>query len=448
MSALTNAVQRFITGDSDGEAGEGERLKRNMRINTIHGVCQIAAINMVQPFLSIFALKLKASNAQVAMLSSGPAIVSLFAMIPGAILVDRQDKKKRLTMLFMLAHRAFFLALACIPFFAPSWRAWALVALVALMNLPGSMSNTAWQSFIARIVPPDKRAVAFADRNKFMNLFGTVVVLIAGRILDWLAFPIGYQIMFVVAFLMALLELRIFNLIDEDAAPAAPSVPRAQLAGDRTAPLLTRVWQRLAEVRGQPRFVRYALASMLFYLAWQIPWPLFSLYQVKVLNANNTWVSVLNLMNTGGSLIGYGFWVGIMHKHGNLKTLFYSTIWIFIVPLVYAFSHSLWTVAVFNMLTGAIFSGVNLALFNALLEVTPDANKTSYIAYYNTAVTISAIIAPMIGVSLLDFMNYQWAFLVCAALRVAGALCFLFISKLEERDAARDYSGNALARSA
>lgn len=446
MSALANAMQRFISGGSDGDPNEGERLKRNMRINTIHGVFQIAAINMVQPFLSIFALKLKASNAQVALLSSGPAIVSLFAMIPGAILVDRQDKKKRLTMLFMLAHRAFFLALACIPFFAPSWRAWALVALVALMNLPGSMSNTAWQSFISRIVPPDKRAVAFADRNKFMNLFGTIVVLIAGRILDRLAFPVGYQVMFVAAFLMALIELRIFNMIDEDAAPVQPPAPRAEPAEGRAAPLMDRVGQRLAEVRDQPKFVRYVLASMLFYLAWQIPWPLFSLYQVKVLHANNTWVSILNLMNTGGSLIGYGFWVGIMHKHGNLKTLFYSTIWIFIVPLVYAFSHSLWTVAIFNMLTGAIFSGVNLALFNALLEATPDTNKTAYIAYYNTAVTISAIIAPMIGVGLLDFMNYQWAFLVCAALRIIGALWFLLISKLEEREAGRGGAEKACAQ--
>ncbi|MGE5561540.1 MAG: MFS transporter [Chloroflexota bacterium] len=452
MSGLTSAMERFVTGDAGegGDLSESGKLKRNMRINTIHGVLQIAAINMVQPFLSIFALKLGASNTQVALLSSGPAVVSLFAMIPGAIMVDRQDKKKRLTRTFMFAHRAFFLALACIPLFNPSWRAWTLVTLVALMNFPGSMSNTAWQSFISRIIPADKRAVAFADRNKLMNLIGTGVVYLTGLILDRLRFPVGYQIMFVAAFVMALLELRVFNYIDEDAAPAGSGQRPAAAEG---APVVAAAGQsRLAVVRGriqealaQPRFVRYVLASMLFYLAWQVPWPLFSLYQVKVLGANNQWVSILNLMNTGGSLVGYGFWVGVMRRHGNLKALFYSTIWIFVVPAVYAFSHNLWTIAVFNMLTGAIFSGVNLALFNALLEATPERNKTSYIAYYNTAITVSAIIAPMIGVGLLNFMNYMWAFIACAVLRVLGALCFLFISNLEEREARQQHGLGAPA---
>jgi MFS family permease len=117
----------------------------------------------------------------------------------------------------------FFLALACIPLVNPSWRAWTLVGLVALMNFPGSMSNTAWQSFISRIIPADRRAVAFADRNKFMNLFGTIIVFAAGKALDGMKFPVGYQLVFVLAFLMALVELRIFNYIDEDAAPARAS---------------------------------------------------------------------------------------------------------------------------------------------------------------------------------------------------------------------------------
>ena len=173
------------------------------------------------------------------------------------------------------------------------------------------------------------------------------------------------------------------------------------------------------------------MASILFYFSWQIAWPLFSWYQVKVLHANNLWVSVLSLMNTGGSLVGYGFWVRILGRHGNLKTLFYASSFIFVVPAIYAFSHSLYVVSAFNLLVGAIFSGVNLALFNALLEVTPEERKTSYIAYYNTAITLSTIIAPIAGVGLLSIMNFQWAFIVCAVLRMLGSLGFWVIDKME-----------------
>lgn len=447
MTSPLVALERFAAGPPlPDDASDEAKLRRNMRINTAHGISMIVAFNMVQPFLSIFAMKLNANALQVALLSSGPAIVSLFAMIPGAAVVDRQDKKKRLTKLFLYAHRAFYLLLAMVPLFAPGWRAWALVALVALMNLPGAIFNTAWQSFISRIIPADRRATAFADRNKFMNLAGTVVVLIVGTVLDRMKFPYGYQIVFGIAFLLALFEARVFDLIDEDAGAAAPpSIPlkRPDSAG-RRAGLSHAVTQRLDEAMSHPRFIRYTLAGMLFYLAWQVPWPLFSLYQVKVLGANNTWVSILSLMNTGGSLVGYGYWVKVIQRHGNLKTLFYSTIWIFIVPAVYAFSKSLVTIAVFNMLTGAIFSGVNLALFNALLEATPETNKTSYIAYFNTATTVSAVVAPLIGVRLLGWFGYQWAFIICAALRIVGSLAFLGISRDEHHpDAAEATPANA-----
>ena len=407
-------------------------LDRNIRINTWHGVFNIAALDIVIPFTSIFAMKLGASAFEVALLSSAPAAVSLVAMIPGAHFIDRSDRKKRLTFLFMLAHRIFYLALTCVPFFAPSRRTLIFVVLIAIMNFPGAISNVAWQSLISKIIPPERRAEAFAARNKIMNVVGTAVTLMAGLALDRMAFPLGYQIIFGIAFVLALIELKVFNSLDESVTRQEPAaVPLEPAHG---VPEQSTLKQRLAAIFKEKRFVRYTLASILFYFGWQIAWPLFNWYQVKELGANNVWVSILNLMNTGGSLFGYGYWVKMSHKHGHLKTLFYSSSGIFIVPAIYAFSHSLYTIGAFNFLVGAIFSGVNLALFNALLEVTPEVRKTTYIAYYNTLITISGVIAPIAGVSLLGFMNFQWAFIICAVLRILGSLGFLVISWLEERE--------------
>lgn len=409
-------------------------FEQNMRLNIMHGVFYVAALDMVNPFVSIYAMRLGATKLQVALLSSAPAVISLLAMIPGAILIDHYDRKKRLTYLFMLGHRLFFLAIACIPFFAPSSRALILVLLIALMNLPGAISNVAWQSFISRIIPPEQRAQAFAARNRIMNIIGTSVTLAAGLLLDRMAFPLGYQIIFIIAFLVALVELHIFNRINEDAcAFCSPDLPvNGSSVPERGKG--KQISSLFREILAEKRFIRYTLASMVFYFAWQIAWPLFNWYQVKVLGANNVWVSILSLMNTGGALLGYGFWVKVTHRHGNLKTLYYATIGMFIVPAVYAFSHSLYTVAAFNLIIGAVFSGVNLALFNALLEVTPENRKTSYIAYYTTAITVSSIIAPIAGVSLLNIMNFQWAFITCAVLRIMGSFCFLAVNRIEEKE--------------
>lgn len=421
-SGLVSDLRR--PGGSEGD------LERNIRINTYHGVASILALNLAVPFMGIFAVKMGASDLQVGLLSAGPALVSLVSMIPGGRFVDRQPRKRNVVSRFIFLHRLFYLGIALLPFFTADRRAWLLVFAVGIMNIPGSIATIGWQAFISRVVPINRRADAFATRNRLMNLAGTAVVVVAGRLIDIMGSPVGYQVMFACAFLLSLGEIWVLRRIDES--PAAPSPePGAVLpASGRRLGFSGAVREMLSE----KRFVRYALISMVFYLCWQTPWPLFTLYQVKVLGANNTWVSLLSLTNTGGALLGYGFWARKINQYGNLRTLFLSSVGIFIVPVAYALSKSLPTVAGFNLLTGAIFSGVNLALFNQLLEVTPEKDKATYIAYYTTAVNASAILAPMLGVFLLNVFGYFWAFMVCGFLRLSASFLFLLVSRLERKD--------------
>jgi len=405
--------------------------EQNIRLNNYHGIVSALANNMVMPFIGIFAVRLGASNYQIGLVSSAPALVSLLAMIPGAKFVDSQSNKKGLTAAFMLANRIFYLLLALIPFFTTDRRALLLVVTLALMSFPGAISNVAWQGYIARVVPPERRAVAFADRSRLMNIVGTFSVLVVGRILDIFTYPLGYQVIFAVAFVFALLEIWVFSkLREEPCSPddaSTPSMPFSQFARG----FFGSVIKDVREIIAKKSFRRFALVSLFFHFAWQVAWPLFTLYQTKELGANNLWISILHLSNTGGSLLGFGFWAKYMNKHGSLKTLFTSTTGICIVPLVYAFSRSLYTIAFFNIITGVIFSGVMLSLFNALLDMTPEERKTTYIGYYNTAINASAIFAPMAGVALLELLGYRNAFLIAALLRILGSLSFGAVYLLE-----------------
>ncbi len=429
MPRSVDSPLRHIWDDLQGRS-LGSRLDRNIRLNIYHGVLNMTALNMVQPFISIFAMKLAASDSQVALLSSAPAVVSLLAMIPGGKYADAQPQKKRITAVFFLMHRIFWLLMAMIPFFSSNLRATLLVGVVALMNLPGAMANVSWQGFIGGVVPQNKRADAFAARNRAMNIAGTAMVLIVGRLLDMMSFPIGYQIVFCGAFVMALIEIWVFTKIEEDVPADAKRFQGADFWKNFGRSFIADI----KEMSKSNRFLRYTAASIFFYFAWQAPWPLFSIYQFRVLNANNMWISILNLTNTGGSLVGYGFWARYMNRHGTFKTLFASTVGIFIVPVAYAFSTNLYMISFFNLVTGAIFSGVNLALFNALLEVVPEDRRTTYIAYYTTVVNFATIFAPLTGVAIYKLVGFRYAFLITAALRLLGSLTFLVISRLEARD--------------
>lgn len=428
-----NVPTSFPTPAAQTDQAELDRTERNTRNNVLHGVAANVALNLASPFFGIFALKMGASNTEVALLSSAPAIVSLLAMIPGAFYVDRFPRKKRVTTAFFVANRVFYLALACVPFFVLDRRAAVLVAVVALMNLPGAIGNVSWQSFISRVIPPAQRAQAFARRSRWMNILGTATVVVAGRALDVMAYPLGYQVVFVLAFVAAMIEVQIFQRIEEPEAALAAAPADALPA---TAGFWGSVAEAFADIARHPRFIWYTLASVVFYFMWQTAWPLFTLYQVRVLGANNLWISLLQIANTGGAMFGYGFWAAFADRKGHLKTLVVSSTGICLVPFYYAFSHSLLTITVLNLGTGVIFAGVNLALFNALLEHIPDRYTTRYIAYYNWAVALTTVVAPLAGVGLLSLLrnNYFLAFMICAVARLFGSLSFHLVMRREQAD--------------
>ncbi|MBS3986189.1 MAG: MFS transporter [Selenomonadales bacterium] len=408
-----------------------DTLATNIRLNNYHGIMSTLAQNLVGPFIGIFAVRLGASNYQIGLLSSAPALMALLAMIPGAKYVDSRSNKKRVTAAFMWAHRLFFFLLALIPLFAEDSRATILVILIAAMNFPGAISNVGWQGFIANVVPSERRAAAFADRNRLMNIVGTLAVLGAGRMLDIMPFPLGYRIMFTLAFVLAIGEIWVFSRLKELSPSGTPAhgqdVPWPRF-------LLELPRSIAADIKGmahQKRFLRFTATSLFFHFAWQVAWPLFTLYQTRELGANNLWISMLTLSNTGGTLLGYGFWVRYTQKYGSLKTLFISSLGMFMVPLVHAYSRSLTTIALFNIITGVIFSGVMLSLFNALLDMTPEDRRTTSIGYYNTAISLGAIAAPLAGVAMLNLFGYKVAFLVAAALRILGGLAFGAVYWLE-----------------
>jgi predicted MFS family arabinose efflux permease len=204
-------------------------------------------------------------------------------------------------------------------------------------------------------------------------------------------------------------------------------------------PLVFKLKRKLKEIASNRSFVRYTAASIVFYFGWQTPWTLFSLYQVKELHAGNAVLGVLTLLNTGGNLFGYKFWVGQIEKKGNLHVQWLSALTLILVPFTYSFTAllprttwlgvdvSLYAIGTLNIFIGAALSGLVLSLFNSLLEATPEKNRTSYIAYYNTTITLTAVIAPLWGVFVYELWGYQVAFLVCGLQRILGAAALIWL---------------------
>ena len=413
-----------------GSASEHETrspVRHNIRVSAEHGAWQSLAANLYGPFLGVLAIRLGASNLQVALISALPAAVSCVASVLGAQVLRPFQRKKGVACAFAFANRLFLLGIAALPLFSEDSRAGALVLLIALMNVPGAIGNIAWQALMADAIPSELRGEAFAVRSRIVTAVGFLPTLVGGYLLDALSFPIGYQVVFVVAFAASVMEVRALSRTYEPChdGECVPEVSDSARPGalDRRALL------------GQVAKAGFTPRAMLFYFGWMMAQPLFTIYYVRVLHCGNLWVAVFSIVSSMAQYLSFPMWSRYAARKGNTAALAAATAGMALTPIMVAVSPWPWMVAAFSVSMGFFTSGTTLLMLNTLLEVSPVENRTDFIAYHNAAVNLTSFVGPLIGRALVDSINIRWALVMAGAFRAAGSLAFAALSRRSEHEA-------------
>lgn len=399
-------------------------IKYNIKINILNGIAAVIVFNLTNSYFVKFAERIGASDYHIAYLSSLPALVSVFALIPGAILIESFSNKKAITGSIFFIHKVFFLLLALVPFVDKSYQPWLFVALVGLMNLPGSISATGYQSSIGDIFDEKTRGMAMGLRNRYSTVFGIIFVFLVGQLLTKLPKTnsetiVLYQILFVFAFIVGLGEvISYFKL--------RGIKKRKRSSSSEYIKLLKETFKTIHKERD---FLIFTGCSLLFHFGWQMGWPLFSIYTIKFLKANEIWLGVISIASGLSSMITYTIWAKFADRKGNSLTLSIATFGMAVTPILYALSHTLTILVFYNIIIGISVAGTTLILFNILLDVTPKKNRTIYIAIYNTLINASAAISPVIGVAIKDSFNIYIALIIVSCIRIMGSFAFFLRNK-------------------
>lgn len=400
----------------------------NIHINNLNGIFQVTASNLAIPFITIFAKRLNAADYQVALLSSLPAIISVGAIIPGALYIEKCSNKKNITGRFFIMARLFYLLFAAVPLINGHFRASLFVLLYGLMNLPGSISLAAWQSFIAGLFPPYMRAGALAKRNRLSTLFGTAVTLITGFLLYNVPRTddqrlLLYQMFFILAFLLSCAEIYLFYKHKE----MQNEEPPGKTAGSLTPCKHNDILTMLSSVKSNKIFINYCAIALLFHFAWYMSGPLFPLYEIDHLHSNEMWTSIISAVNALCSAYTYPYWSKLIEKKGNGLPLAVSSFIMGIIPLSYPHLHSLYALLPITALSGIALSGITLVILNTLYDVSSSDNRTIYIAVFNTLTNILLALAPMIGIWIKDYFGIATGFTISGMLRMLAGLLFFFL---------------------
>ncbi len=396
-------------------------IKKNERLSIWNGAASIISQSMIAGFIPLFAIQVfGATNFQIGLISSMPSFMTLLAMIPGAIWINRLELKKTFTAYSIFTARFGLLLISLIPFIPYTNNAWILVAIIGLLNFPNALATLSWQSFIGDLIPEERRGSFFSFRSQILTIVGMVTTFIAGFSLNMFekSNPVPYQYIFIVGFLFGLLE--VYYLIKH-----------FEVKKIRKIKSKSSLKQQLRTIFGYKPYLSFVVCAIIFNFGWQMAWPLFTIYQINDANATAIWISVFTVANQLSQIISYRWWGKFADRFGNTMMLFIASIGIGTAPILTILSTNLYYLTVVNLWSGAFVAGTVMLLFNQLLRVSPEENRTTYLANYNFLIAGIGCIAPQVGVLLLEWNGVQTAMTFSSVIRWIGSFSFLFVFYLE-----------------
>ena len=387
----------------------------NEKVSIYHGMVSIIAVNLAGNFFPIFAIAiLGASNYQVGLISSLPPLVALVMTIPAAILLNRLQQQKKTVALSVFWARILFLLLAGVVFIHSSYQAWAFLIIVALMNVPGTISTIGWQTLISGMIEEDRRGAFFSDRNRLLTIVGMVTTLMIGILMKkHTEDGAAYQILFMIAFLFGLFEV-FFLLKHKEKAELKPDNKKKNSSMD---------WS-IFQDKGYKWFL---ITALCFNFSWQMAWGLFNIYNVKYAHATILWISIFSVANQLVQVFSFPLWKKLAEEKSNTLMLVWVAAGMATAPFLTILSTNLVYLTVVQMTSGFFVSGTTLLLFNLLLEKSPNEKRTYCITTYNVLLSFVAFIAPQIGIWLLEVTGMQKSMGINSLLRLISAFVFLFM---------------------
>ena len=370
-----------------------------------------------------FALRLGASNRMIAWLSALPPLTAVLVLVPAARFVESRSKRTPWLWASLFAARLGYGLLAILPWLVSTHRAEAVIWVLIVLQVPENFFSAGWNPLLADLVPERDRTWVFARRNVLAGAVVAGLTFLAGQWLEvssrlrWFAFPINFQVLYLLGFAGSMISLATLLKMKVPPSKVAASAPSGRSSKPRTAGIRNMF-------RVNRDFAVIIINTLIFNSGAWLVGPLYIIFFVRELGASDAWVGLNTTVANAAAILGYLLWRRWIRALGNRRALAIAA------PLGagYAFLVSLFpnlaAILVWGACVNLVNPGINLSHFNLLLKLSPDDRRASYLATFSTIMNIGAFVLPMLGLALANTLGIRTALLIGGGVRLAGAIMF------------------------
>lgn len=386
-------------------------------------------------FLIAYALYLGASNTIIGLVGAIPYISMIVSQMPGVLLIHKFSRRVLYITSTAIGRLTWLLVLG-VPLMVHDNALLWVMAFYFIARFCESLSDPAWTSLAADVVPEKMRGTFFSKRLVFVGVLGMIAFLTGGFILD--LFPktshAGFSIIFTLGIILGLTATWIMSRLKE---------PRYQCHDVHTMHDIAKGW------KGD--FGKLLLFSFFFNFAYMISSPFFAAYMLNDLSMSYSLYVIANAIQFIAKVFSQSIF-GPMTDHDGDKPI--AMLCVFgtgLIPLMFLFigPGDLWLIIPAQIISGIVWAGVELTTFNLLLDMTDRKDRPFQVAEYQTLTAIPLIISPIIGGivadkgALVGLAGIPLVFAISMVLRFSSVF---FLAGVPERRGPKDFPVWAVVR--
>lgn len=407
-----------------------------MRLITVAGsLCMLFLVCVGNPIATDFYKELGANDFHFGLIGGLPIFMLSFQFI-GAFLNNRLKHRKPLFMISIILGRMLYIPIALMPLIFPSVsKELVLVAIIVMIGLSSAMANATgplFFSWMADLVPRRILNRYWGTRQAwlFFTWSASFIWVIVYSYFFKLPVKYAFPLIAIPGVIAGVVDILLFIWVDEPPNTVATDIPFIHTL---TEPL------RHPEFRSFLIFIGSRSAAMMCAAAFM------QVYLLKELKLPVWQISLLWACSGMGMGIASKKWGKSADKYGQKPVMIFCTIMKPIIPIIFLFlttGNSLFVLPLFFIMDGFWNAGNQVAVNGYMLKVSPQKNRSMFIAAV-TALTgicggLAAIIAGAFLESISGFYwdfagkiwnNYHILFIASALFRIA---CIFLALRVEE----------------
>jgi len=378
----------------------------------------------VNPFLSVYAVKLGASPSEMGWFQSISNLAPNMMQVPWGKLSDKIGRRIPFILIGGLITAVLWVPMMFVT------SATQLIAVIAVQLFLGSMAAPTWTALIGDIVHSSKRGITTAIINRSAMVGSLLATLAAGYIM--IAVTGTLQQMFFVPLLIAVIcgvvSSMVMIVVHEK-----PNLNPKSLSGSS----IFSIREIAKQVRSNPNFVRFCAASSIFGFFMSISWPLFSITTIDVLKASMLEVALMAVIQ-GAVTIALQPWGGkLVDRVGRRQLIIAYRLGLVLVPTFYGLATNIYHLYVASLIFGIIVAFGDTAVLVYLLDVTQEEFRGTFTAFYNLVVGVFWFVGSLAGGYLANYLvgvfglvlGLQMVYALSGVGRAFGALTFMTLKE-------------------